>query len=150
MKRDALDNFEELPESEYAELFVVLMLNSELFVRSSNVYIGDDWMTFGNTVVDWTSVEMKWYLEDQGVSSAEQKDIITHLQADLFRIDMDENILFPFSENEYSLAVPGKRMFAYLSTDADETKIEKALRSRMQETGSSELSVPFFINRRNV
>lgn len=136
-KREALDHYQEIPDEEFGDLFVVLWVPGALFVRSTQLHLMADFAEFREEAKAWAAVELAWWCEDHEKGPAETDALAASLTPVLFHLDGTTGGLGRTTAESYerSRRSPARsdRQFALLGAETPTEAIRQALRRRVAE-----------------
>ncbi|MBI3299121.1 MAG: hypothetical protein HYZ75_13215 [Elusimicrobia bacterium] len=135
--RKALANFKETSAEDMADLFVVLMVDGQPFVRSTDMLLRDTWREFWDQASEWAFVEIQWHCDDNSLGGDDKARIVKSIVPDLYHIDLDTAALTPVDDSVYARARACReksgRQFAFLSQGMDQKLIAAGLARRIEE-----------------
>ncbi len=135
-KKEALANYQDVPDTAMADLFVVFLVNEAVWVRSTGIMLEPSASAFSQYAHEWAMVELRWWAEDHNEDAAIDA-LLQTVAPQLYHIDVDHEALIPLNDALYGQALVSsakkERQFALLSRDTPEKAIDIALRNRIYD-----------------
>jgi hypothetical protein len=146
VRAQILANFRETPDDRWADLFVVLVVQGELFVRSTQIVLEDTCSQFSIFVREWAFVDVMWRCQDRNIDSRGLAQILKSNAPDLYHIDAQTESLTPLDESLYERILASRnrefRQFAFLTDGPEPLRIEAALREKIRRVHGWPLENP--------